>query len=155
MRRSINGTEHTEHYDTLIMINVVEHVMDAVTLMRNIYHALKPGGLLIFHEKHMDHEHGSQAPCIRGEIPTLQCAATEYAHPQTPSTPSGPSRGIATTCCRVRSPIRIHSRFLAAFSSMFEPLLLNQEPTAEMAKAHFNCVYLIGRKLAAPRCETS
>ena len=68
---ALNGTEHFEAYDTLVMMNVVEHVMDAVTLFNNIYDALKPGGMLVFHEKHMDHEKGRDAPCVRGEVPTL------------------------------------------------------------------------------------
>ena len=38
-------------YDTIININVIEHVQDALLYLSNIYEALKPGGLLIFHER--------------------------------------------------------------------------------------------------------
>lgn len=57
---AISGAKHAGMYDTLVMINVVEHVQDAVMLLQNVYRALKPGGLLIFHEKHMDHERREQ-----------------------------------------------------------------------------------------------
>ena len=35
-------------FDTLMMINVIEHVENGIRILRNIYNALKPGGLLIF-----------------------------------------------------------------------------------------------------------
>ena len=37
-------------FDTLMMINVIEHVENGIRILRNIYNALKPGGLLIFNE---------------------------------------------------------------------------------------------------------
>jgi len=37
-----------EAYDTIVMMNVIEHCADAFVIFSNIYHALKPGGLLVF-----------------------------------------------------------------------------------------------------------
>jgi len=38
------------HYDTIILVNTLEHCSNAVTVLNNVYHALKPGGILIFAE---------------------------------------------------------------------------------------------------------
>jgi SAM-dependent methyltransferase len=37
-----------EAYDTIIMMNVIEHCSDAFAIFSNLYHALKPGGVLVF-----------------------------------------------------------------------------------------------------------
>ena len=46
------GGEHLdifyESFDTIMIVNVLQHVQNAVMLLRNVYNALKPGGLLIF-----------------------------------------------------------------------------------------------------------
>ncbi|CAN0374206.1 unnamed protein product, partial [Ectocarpus fasciculatus] len=39
-------------YDTVIMVNTIEHCSDAVAVMHNIYTALKPGGYLVFAEEY-------------------------------------------------------------------------------------------------------
>ena len=41
-------------YDTVIMVNTIEHCSDAVAIMHNIYTALKPGGYLVFAEEYVD-----------------------------------------------------------------------------------------------------
>ena len=41
-------------YDTVIMINGIEHCQDAIRVLRNVYDALKPGGLFVFHERYFD-----------------------------------------------------------------------------------------------------
>jgi SAM-dependent methyltransferase len=38
-------------FDTLLCINVIEHVWDAYEVLENIYNALKPGGILIYHDR--------------------------------------------------------------------------------------------------------
>jgi len=53
------GGEYLDHnpvYDTLISINVIEHVQDAFKYFNSLYHALKPNGLLIFHDRYYDDE---------------------------------------------------------------------------------------------------
>ncbi len=42
-------------YDTLICINVLEHVLNAQSVFDNMYNALKADGLIIFHERSWDH----------------------------------------------------------------------------------------------------
>ena len=38
-------------FDTLLTVNVLEHVRDAFAHLELVYNALKPGGILIFHER--------------------------------------------------------------------------------------------------------
>lgn len=48
-----------ETFDTVIHMNVLEHVSDAFEYLTKMYMALKPGGMLIFHERwHTDVEAG-------------------------------------------------------------------------------------------------
>lgn len=42
--------------DTLMMINVLEHVENAIRLLRLAFNALKPGGILIFNDRWWDQE---------------------------------------------------------------------------------------------------
>jgi hypothetical protein len=46
--------QESQLYDTLISINVLEHVQDAFAYLTNLYTALRPGGLLIWHERYYD-----------------------------------------------------------------------------------------------------
>ena len=41
-------------YDTVISINVLEHVQDAFRYLTGLYQALKPGGVLIFHDRYYE-----------------------------------------------------------------------------------------------------
>ena len=41
-----------KQYDTLISINVIEHVQDAFQYLTGLYVSLKPGGILIFHDRY-------------------------------------------------------------------------------------------------------
>jgi ubiquinone/menaquinone biosynthesis C-methylase UbiE len=40
-----------ESYDTLMMMNVIEHVENVYSVLENIYNVLRPGGTLIIHER--------------------------------------------------------------------------------------------------------
>ena len=42
---------HTGAYDTVISINVIEHVQNAIEYFHSLHAALRPGGILIFHER--------------------------------------------------------------------------------------------------------
>lgn len=44
----------TAQYDTLILINVLEHVQNLFTVLGRIHSALKPGGTLIFADRWWD-----------------------------------------------------------------------------------------------------
>lgn len=41
-------------FDTIVMINVIEHVQDATKVLKRIKNALAKGGILIFHERSWD-----------------------------------------------------------------------------------------------------
>lgn len=46
-----------EAYDTVIMINTVEHCIDGVRVFDNIYKSLKPGGILVLGEEYASENH--------------------------------------------------------------------------------------------------
>ena len=46
------GLPAGQRYDTVISINVIEHVRSAVDYLHSLHAALKPGGLLIFHDRY-------------------------------------------------------------------------------------------------------
>ena len=65
------GAEHLDlmqhSFDTVMVINVLEHVQNAIKILRNVYNALKPGGLLIFSERWWN----SYSPVARMDLDTL------------------------------------------------------------------------------------
>jgi SAM-dependent methyltransferase len=44
----------SQQYDTVVSINVLEHVQDAFAYINGMYAVLKPGGYLIFHDRYYD-----------------------------------------------------------------------------------------------------
>ena len=42
-------------FDTILMINVLEHVQNAFQILQNIYNSLRPNGILIFGERWWDY----------------------------------------------------------------------------------------------------
>jgi SAM-dependent methyltransferase len=52
------GAEHldlmVDVVDTLMIVNVLEHVQNVITILRNVYNALKVGGILIFNDRWWD-----------------------------------------------------------------------------------------------------
>ncbi|GMH76231.1 hypothetical protein TrST_g9492 [Triparma strigata] len=52
------GGEHLdlflEVFDTIMMVNVLEHTNNAISILRGIYNALKPGGMLILNERWLE-----------------------------------------------------------------------------------------------------
>merc|ERR1711871_996811 len=51
-----NGGEkllkHKKRYDTLVSINVLEHVENALDYLMGLFNVLKEGGILVFHERY-------------------------------------------------------------------------------------------------------
>lgn len=43
---------YSEKYDTVMSINVIEHVWNGFLFLTNLHRILKPGGILIFHERY-------------------------------------------------------------------------------------------------------
>ncbi|GMH58355.1 hypothetical protein TrRE_jg5422 [Triparma retinervis] len=60
------GGEHLdifrESFDTVMMVNVLQHVNNAIMLLRNVYNSLKPGGLMIFSDCWMTEEQEREGP---------------------------------------------------------------------------------------------
>lgn len=52
--RGESFTNSESSYDTVISINVIEHVQNAVEYLHSLHAALRPGGILIFHERFYD-----------------------------------------------------------------------------------------------------
>lgn len=54
----VDGTTETmnmpEYFDTVLVMNVIEHVLDAFDFLESTYNSLKPGGLFIFGERYFD-----------------------------------------------------------------------------------------------------
>ncbi len=46
--------QQQQQYDTLISVNVLEHVQDAFQYLTGLYRALRRGGTLIMHERYYD-----------------------------------------------------------------------------------------------------
>ena len=47
---------HAKRYDTLVSMNVLEHVQNAYAFLEALHHVLKPGGTLVWHERWFDTE---------------------------------------------------------------------------------------------------
>merc|ERR1712032_568044 len=52
------GAEHLdllyEQFDTAMLVNVLEHVLNGPAILRNLYNCIKPGGILIFSDRWYD-----------------------------------------------------------------------------------------------------
>ena len=53
-RRGESLTTHPKRYDTLVSINVIEHVQNAFEFLKGLHTVLKVGGTLVFHERYFD-----------------------------------------------------------------------------------------------------
>mmetsp|Transcript_53396 Transcript_53396/g.127042 ORF Transcript_53396/g.127042 Transcript_53396/m.127042 type:complete len:348 (-) Transcript_53396:46-1089(-) len=51
-QRGEQGHGHAKQYDTVVSINVIEHVQNAFEYLASLHAACKPGGLLIFHDRY-------------------------------------------------------------------------------------------------------
>jgi hypothetical protein len=47
----LEDEQYKDAFDTIMAINVIEHVWDAFKFFNNIHHALKQGGILIYHDR--------------------------------------------------------------------------------------------------------
>ena len=61
-----------DSYDTVIMINVLEHVLDGYEVMQNLFNAVKPGGILIFHERFYDRKLDKVFEATKNNVPIAQ-----------------------------------------------------------------------------------
>lgn len=56
--------DHPKMYDTLVSINVIEHVQNAYSFLEGLHRVIKPGGLLVFHERY--YEKPMDGDCVLG-----------------------------------------------------------------------------------------
>jgi len=66
---SIGGEELSiiEEMDTVISLNVLDHVQDALKVLQNMYNALKPGGVIIWNDRWYDSPAGCREKFDRFE----------------------------------------------------------------------------------------
>lgn len=50
----------SQQFDTVVMLNVLEHVTNAFTILSNIHNALRPNGILVFHERIYDRNNATR-----------------------------------------------------------------------------------------------
>lgn len=109
-----------EKFDTIVIINVLEHVQDMYAVLGRIYAALKPGGILIFADRWWD--------------------AYDF---QTKVGPGGPDNSHLD---RLYHPIRcsrkVFEHFLSKFASLHKAV-----DHVSMTKYKGRGVYFIGMKL--------
>lgn len=65
----LNADKYFGNYDTLLAINVIEHVWDAYKYLQNLYDSLKTGGVLIFHERF--YPYPAYGDCVLGKGSSL------------------------------------------------------------------------------------
>ena len=53
----------TAAYDTVIMVNTIEHCMNAIAIFENLRRSLRPGGHLVLAEEFIDKPHGPTNQC--------------------------------------------------------------------------------------------
>ena len=110
----------THMFDTVILINVIEHVINAFEVFENVYHMLRPGGLFIWHDRLWDSYKG-----IPGTKPEDGGILRDF----------------------LLHPIRLKSTFADRFTGLFETVY-DVRDTPELRRTRFQGIYFIGRKKA-------
>lgn len=54
MKGTLQDMIHYQKYDTVIVMNVLVYALDAFEFLSTVHNALKPGGLLLFHDRYFD-----------------------------------------------------------------------------------------------------
>ncbi len=113
------GRMRPEQYDTVIMQNVLEHVVDGFAVLESLYNATKPGGTVVFWEPSYSAGWAGWAEDDQELIPDTSLAFDRYAH-----------------------PIRADPSIFRYFASCFEPVMWKETP----ARRGDSSAVLIGRK---------
>jgi len=69
---------HNIQYDALVVMNVIEHVQDAFSFLKGLHRVLKPGGLLIFHERFYASPPGADALLGTGILHPIRLTANVF-----------------------------------------------------------------------------
>ncbi len=113
------GSLYHDKFDTVIMQNVLEHVVNAFDVLESIYNTTKPGGIVVFWEPTYNNIWNGWNP---GNQPLAWDDSTAFdlmAH-----------------------PIRLHMSVFQYFASFFEPIMYKETP----GRRGDNSVILVGRK---------
>ena len=109
-----------EAFDSVMMINVLEHVRNAYEVLHSLWASLKPGGLIFFEDRYNDNfNFGAHEEDYGGHLDNIL------------------------------HPIRLKRPLFEFFFGHFEILFYNDAPTADMLKrgSGEQAVYLVGRKI--------
>ncbi len=104
-------------FDSLMMINVLEHIENLFIVLQNIYNALVPGGILIFNDRWWD--------AYNHNIPVSKDTQEGLDH--------------------IYHPIRCHRNVFDHFLSKFEIIFQSVDPLS-ITKYNGHGIYFIGRK---------
>lgn len=119
----------TDKYDTIIMVNTIEHVYDALIVLAKAVAMLKLNGTLIWHERYWDKEDHLGLERWKPEAKVNYVADREFQ----------------------LHPIRIKNEIFDLVKSHFAPIYENEHPRHEVylkeMNIHADQYYFIGRKL--------
>jgi SAM-dependent methyltransferase len=108
-----------EQFDTVISINVLDHVQDLLQVLNNTYHAVKPGGLLIWNDRWFDSPFGCR---------TSKDYMGISLHPMRPK-------------------FKVFSHFLSFFEPIYQKIIVERmDSTATGPECDGGQIYFIGRK---------
>jgi SAM-dependent methyltransferase len=107
-----------KQYDTVVMINVLEHCQDAFKVLENLYVLVKPAGYLVFHDKVWDKYTG---------VPPGN-KASDKSH-------------------FTLHPIRVKTPLIESFLTHFEQLYhIQGKESAELVRRKQDGIYFIGKR---------
>jgi len=106
-----------EQYDTVVMINVLEHVQNALQILENLYNSLKPGGILVLSDRWWDNYN------FYGQLINDEFLGKD----------------------RMYHPIRMKKGIFDHFMSLFDPIFENWVAQAFVSRGATG-IYFIGTK---------
>ena len=138
------GTLYTDAFDTTIMMNVLEHCVNAYEVLESLYNVTKPGGILILWEPTYSpwfdwYSQAGQNLLLDTSLPIKpEVRSPTWAEPATRA--SIRSRAFDMTA----HPLRVGPSVFEHFAAHFEPLLLRTDGGRRGDRAFT----LVGRKRA-------
>jgi SAM-dependent methyltransferase len=144
------GQLYHDHFDTVIMQNVLEHVADAYAVLESMYNATKVGGIVVFWEPMYSATSwigwagtGGQELLLDFSLPILESVpAPNWADVNVRDTTRSRAFDL------MAHPIRVDASVFEHFASFFEPIDYRQTP----GRRGDMSIVLIGRKRTA--CAT-
>ena len=110
--------DRRHEFDTVVLINVLEHVRDVYQILQAVWDALKPGGTLVFNDKWWDHYNASTP------VGTESFEALDHLY----------------------HPIRCHRKVYEHFLSRFVTLYRLNDPPSITKYGDLHGTYFVGMK---------